>query len=142
MSLRLGLRRSVANGAGAFTRWSAVRFHGSAALAAPEPPAPARGDQRRSAVSPDLLDGLGREHTYLRISLTERCNLRCKYCMPEHGVQLSPASRLLCVALPPLAAPNEVSPLTSPARARAAARTTRSCAWPRCLRPEESTKSA
>jgi cyclic pyranopterin phosphate synthase len=31
------------------------------------------------------LDGFGREIDYLRISLTDRCNLRCTYCMPLHG---------------------------------------------------------
>ena len=36
-----------------------------------------------------------RRHSYLRISLTERCNLRCMYCMPEEGVELSPAIQLL-----------------------------------------------
>ena len=38
-----------------------------------------------------LTDRFGRQHTYLRISLTERCNLRCTYCMPAAGVPLSPA---------------------------------------------------
>ena len=33
-----------------------------------------------------MVDGLGREINYLRISVTDRCNLRCRYCMPEHGV--------------------------------------------------------
>jgi molybdenum cofactor biosynthesis enzyme MoaA len=42
-----------------------------------------------------LQDLHGREHTYLRISLIERCNLRCSYCMPEEGVQLSPKSHLM-----------------------------------------------
>lgn len=32
-----------------------------------------------------LFDTFGRKHTYLRISLSERCNLRCTYCMPEEG---------------------------------------------------------
>ena len=32
---------------------------------------------------------------YLRISLTERCNLRCVYCMPSEGVELTPNSRML-----------------------------------------------
>ena len=36
-----------------------------------------------------------RKHTYLRISLTERCNLRCLYCMPEEGVELTPKKSLL-----------------------------------------------
>ncbi|TQS36625.1 hypothetical protein Golomagni_02918 [Golovinomyces magnicellulatus] len=37
-----------------------------------------------------LTDRFERRHNYLRISLTERCNLRCLYCMPEEGVPLSP----------------------------------------------------
>lgn len=37
-----------------------------------------------------LTDRFHRQHTYLRISLTERCNLRCTYCMPAEGVPLSP----------------------------------------------------
>lgn len=35
-----------------------------------------------------LIDRFGRVHDYLRISLTERCNLRCFYCMPEEGIPL------------------------------------------------------
>lgn len=34
-----------------------------------------------------MRDKFGREITYLRISVTDRCNLRCIYCMPEHGVE-------------------------------------------------------
>lgn len=34
-----------------------------------------------------LTDALRRNHTYLRISITDRCNLRCRYCMPEQGVE-------------------------------------------------------
>jgi GTP 3',8-cyclase len=34
----------------------------------------------------DLADSFGRRIEYLRISLTDRCNLRCVYCMPEEGV--------------------------------------------------------
>src|SRR5574343_28862 len=37
---------------------------------------------------PHMIDRFGRVHDYLRISLTERCNLRCFYCMPEEGIQL------------------------------------------------------
>ena len=33
-----------------------------------------------------MKDSFGREINYLRISLTDRCNLRCEYCMPEKGV--------------------------------------------------------
>jgi molybdenum cofactor biosynthesis protein A len=42
-----------------------------------------------------LTDTFGRQHSYLRISLSERCNLRCLYCMPEDGVPLQPAENLL-----------------------------------------------
>ncbi|KAI9316869.1 molybdopterin cofactor synthesis protein a [Dichotomocladium elegans] len=42
-----------------------------------------------------LTDTFGRRHTYLRLSLTERCNLRCTYCMPEEGVPLTPNDQLL-----------------------------------------------
>ena len=42
-----------------------------------------------------LTDNFNRQHTYLRISITERCNLRCLYCMPAEGVRLSPQSHLL-----------------------------------------------
>lgn len=49
---------------------------------------------QKQQVSP-LTDSFGRFHSYLRISLTEKCNLRCQYCMPAEGVQLSPKSHLL-----------------------------------------------
>ena len=42
-----------------------------------------------------LVDTFARRHTYLRLSLTERCNLRCTYCMPEQGVPLQPPEHLL-----------------------------------------------
>lgn len=42
-----------------------------------------------------LTDSFNRKHTYLRISLTEKCNLRCTYCMPEAGIPLSPKAHLM-----------------------------------------------
>lgn len=33
-----------------------------------------------------LIDNFGRRHNYLRISVTDRCNLRCVYCMPHEGI--------------------------------------------------------
>jgi len=51
--------------------------------------------QRGDAHAQGLFDRFGRAHTYLRISVTERCNLRCRYCMPEEGVQLLPKDHLL-----------------------------------------------
>ena len=69
-----------------------------------------------SASTSVLQDTFGRQHTYLRVSLTEKCNLRCKnifvkqffihilgffivttgtYCMPEEGVKLTQNDKLL-----------------------------------------------
>ena len=42
-----------------------------------------------------MKDGQGRQIDYLRISLTDRCNLRCIYCMPEHGVKSIPPESIL-----------------------------------------------
>ena len=50
---------------------------------------------KRVANQHPLTDRFGRKHSYLRISLSERCNLRCLYCMPEQGVPLQPPSHLL-----------------------------------------------
>ena len=58
---------------------------------------------RRRAVDPapqppatgPLIDRFGRVATDLRVSLTDRCNLRCTYCMPAEGLQWSAAQQLL-----------------------------------------------
>jgi len=42
-----------------------------------------------------LSDSFGRAHNYLRISLTDNCNLRCFYCMPEEEYDFTPPSRLM-----------------------------------------------
>jgi molybdenum cofactor biosynthesis protein A len=44
---------------------------------------------------PTLYDNHGRPLTYLRLAVTDRCNLRCFYCMPEEGVRYLPKSKLL-----------------------------------------------
>ncbi|KAI0840435.1 molybdenum cofactor biosynthesis prote [Hypoxylon sp. FL0890] len=64
------------------------------------PARPARPSRREALkdakpFSDFLTDTFHRQHDYLRISLTERCNLRCVYCMPEEGVPLSPPRELL-----------------------------------------------
>ena len=41
-----------------------------------------------------MIDGYGRTIEYMRISITDRCNLRCRYCMPD-GVELVPMSDIL-----------------------------------------------
>lgn len=43
----------------------------------------------------NIVDRFQRVHDYLRISLTERCNLRCFYCMPEEGIQLREKSKFM-----------------------------------------------
>ncbi|MBV8071024.1 MAG: GTP 3',8-cyclase MoaA [Acidobacteriaceae bacterium] len=52
-------------------------------------PAPATGP---------LIDTFGRSHSDLRISVTDRCNIRCFYCMPESGAAFAPVSSLLSFA--------------------------------------------
>ncbi|KAJ9158401.1 Molybdenum cofactor biosynthesis prote [Coniochaeta hoffmannii] len=99
--------------------YHAARHVASAGLAqqsaapAPAPAAPTRNDpmlpaedrglrtSRRQSLkdarpfSDFLTDNFHRQHDYLRISVTERCNLRCLYCMPEEGIELSPSHKLL-----------------------------------------------
>ena len=75
--------------AGATRARDAAGVEARAAAAAAE--ARRRRERRREA----LTDTFGRAHNYLRVSLTERCNLRCGYCMPEEGVELTPDGKLL-----------------------------------------------
>lgn len=42
-----------------------------------------------------LQDSFGRVHDYLRISLTDNCNFRCTYCMPQEEMQWMPSSKLM-----------------------------------------------
>lgn len=49
----------------------------------------------RLPVLTPLADGFARRITYVRVSLTDRCNYRCTYCMPEEGVDLVPKSEVL-----------------------------------------------
>ena len=42
-----------------------------------------------------IKDSYNRIHNYLRISLTDNCNLRCFYCMPEEDYQFTPVSKLM-----------------------------------------------
>src|SRR5512143_3663480 len=44
---------------------------------------------------PTLIDRFGRVATDLRVSLTDRCNLRCTYCMPEEGLAWLPREEQL-----------------------------------------------
>lgn len=42
-----------------------------------------------------MFDRFGREITYLRVSVTDRCNFRCSYCMPDEGVSFRPHEEIL-----------------------------------------------
>ena len=44
-----------------------------------------------------LFDKFNRVHNYLRISLTDNCNLRCTYCMPEENYEFTPNNKLMQV---------------------------------------------
>ena len=43
-----------------------------------------------------MQDQFERQIEYLRISVTDRCNLRCRYCMPENGVEWMPHGKIIC----------------------------------------------
>lgn len=62
--------------------------HGPA-LPTNSPAAPADGGE------PQLVDSLGRHHHSLRISVTDRCNIRCFYCMPAENVTFLPKAKIL-----------------------------------------------
>ncbi len=51
-----------------------------------------------ATVLPPLLDRFGRAFDYVRIAVTEKCNLRCTYCMPEEGVDFPDQSAVLTAA--------------------------------------------
>lgn len=47
-------------------------------------------NQTEDVVKPTLCDDLGRNIAYMRLSLTDRCNFRCVYCMPDKGLPFIP----------------------------------------------------
>jgi len=52
-------------------------------------------DKIKTVSALSLIDSYGRTHTSLRISVTDRCNVRCFYCMPEEGVKFVPRDEIL-----------------------------------------------
>jgi cyclic pyranopterin phosphate synthase len=81
-----------------------ARFHGESL---PDRPASLHGMRARATSSAAIPEGLimpaargsydrfGRRIDYLRVSLTDRCNLRCVYCMPATGMRFAPKGELL-----------------------------------------------
>lgn len=55
----------------------------------------AAGAQPHPAPLPPLQDQFGRTFDYVRIAVTEKCNLRCTYCMPEEGVDFKHGEQIL-----------------------------------------------
>ena len=58
-------------------------------------PGPKPGLESPAPETGPVIDTFGRIHSDLRISLTDRCNIRCFYCMPETGGEFAPLSSLL-----------------------------------------------
>jgi cyclic pyranopterin phosphate synthase len=50
---------------------------------------------RKNSHPGQLIDNHGRRITYLRLAITDRCNLRCRYCRPESGVPFIPHAEIL-----------------------------------------------
>ena len=71
-----------------------VVLSGRPAARPPDAPPPA-GQARTMPTTGPLVDTFGRVHDDLRISVTDRCNLRCTYCMPDQGMTFLPAPALL-----------------------------------------------
>ena len=57
------------------------------------------GEPTSATVPRPLVDSFGRVHTDLRISVTDRCNFRCTYCMPEEGLAWLPREAVLSFEL-------------------------------------------
>src|SRR5690242_5913854 len=91
--------RTIATNAA--VRERGVEFPASVPASAPHVPTPSRQAAREriraieevKPFSEFLTDNFQRQHDYLRISITERCNLRCLYCMPEGAQTLDEESR-------------------------------------------------
>ena len=58
-------------------------------------PANSSTQTRPSRPAQHLTDNHGRKVTYLRLGITDRCNLRCVYCMPAKGIDLMPHNEIL-----------------------------------------------
>jgi len=85
MSVVLGMPRRLPDGSGG---------PGGAIATSPGTRPPVALPSGRPAAS-GLIDRFGREATDLRISLTDRCNLRCTYCMPAEGLPFLPPPALM-----------------------------------------------
>src|ERR1700693_5230357 len=59
------------------------------------PSVPRVGPATQAPSTGPLVDSYGRVATDLRVSLTDRCNLRCSYCMPAEGLDWLPRPELL-----------------------------------------------
>lgn len=74
--------------------WTILAVMDAVNLGLPVVPGPPVPDETRPD-TPDLVDTFGRVATDLRVSLTDRCNLRCSYCMPAEGLDWMPGPEVL-----------------------------------------------
>jgi cyclic pyranopterin phosphate synthase len=88
-----GSRMDTINAAGRVRDWITA---GSEQKPSPRPPLHPRSASLKKTERP-LIDGHARPVSYLRLSITDRCDLRCSYCMPEHTV-FQPRKDLLTLA--------------------------------------------
>ncbi|KAJ5638828.1 hypothetical protein N7528_001218, partial [Penicillium herquei] len=101
MLYRRTLSRHLRRGFSTPTRWHSTSSIAPSTLTSSEPLLQPTSTSRVASLkdakpfSEFLTDTFNRQHDYLRISVSERCNLRCVYCMPEEGVDLSPPAHLL-----------------------------------------------
>lgn len=74
------------------------RLHPAVPVALGRPPL-RRGPRplRDMPLEGPLVDTYGRVHTSMRLSLTDRCNLRCVYCMPDEGLAFHPRAEVLTI---------------------------------------------
>ncbi|KAL9674763.1 hypothetical protein QQ045_002962 [Rhodiola kirilowii] len=93
MVMVVSMRRHVLNALGSYV--AGMRKPTSSSMYSTSCANLAERPSKENTLSDVLVDSFGRMHTYLRISLTERCNLRCQYCMPSDGADLSPSTHLL-----------------------------------------------
>lgn len=56
---------------------------------------PVGSEKSMNSSLPPLMDRFGRTFDYVRVAITEKCNLRCTYCMPEEGVDFQGKEKIL-----------------------------------------------
>jgi cyclic pyranopterin phosphate synthase len=97
MDLKIGEGAASARSTPTKSKRSDEVVHTSSTVSISVRPHVARGDGTPTTMPTQgpLIDRYGRVHTDMRISVTDRCNLRCVYCMAEEGMTFLPRTELL-----------------------------------------------